>query len=264
VVVKGETNIFGWLRGAATLLLAACFLITVDVVQRTLVVVFIKARPGWREGILTRWVRFVNRGVMDLVGRVGGAKMELRARIPSSPGILVLMNHQSLLDIPVAIDSVKGGYPKIVARERYRSGYPLISHMIRLYEHPTVRPGEHAAVQLESLKKMAREAERAVVIYPEGSRTPDGRIRRFKKAGLESILSARPWSVYLLVADGMYESAGLRGFVRNISRSVIKTESEGPFSSDGGEGDFEAFIASMEERMIRKLEEMRAPTVSVL
>ncbi len=240
-------------------MLATFFFLAADLIQRTLVVVVIKAWPGLRDRVLTCWVRIVNSGIMGLVVHIAGARVDLGARIPANPGILIVMNHQSLLDIPVAIACVEGGYPKIVARERYCKGYPLISHMIRLYAHPTVRPGEHTTVQLEALKRTVKEAERPVVIYPEGSRTRDGEIRRFKTAGLKAILSARPWSVYLLVADGMCESAGLRGFVKNISSSVIKTETDGPFSFDSEKGDLDAFIASMEQRMIRKLAQMRAP-----
>lgn len=244
------------------MVLAAFFFLTADLIQRTLVVVVIRARPSVRDRVLTRWVRIVNTGIMGLVGRVGGAKVSLRARVPVDPGVLVLMNHQSLLDIPVAIGCMEGGYPKIVARERYRTGYPLISHMIRLYDHPTVRPGEHAAVQLDSLRRMAEGADRAIVLYPEGSRTPDGRIRPFKTAGLKAILSARSWSVYLLVADGMCEAAGLGGFVKNISSSVIRTESEGPFLFDGTRGDADEFIASMKQRMIDRLAAMKTPGAS--
>lgn len=263
VTAKEGTSILGSARGATALALAACFLLAADLVQRTLVVIIITLFPRSRERVLTGWAGFVNGGLMRLVSNVGGAALVRRARIPAGPGILVLMNHQSLIDIPVAIDSMEGGYPKIVAREKYRHGYPLISHMIRLYGHPTVRPGEHATVQLEALRRMAEESDRAVVIYPEGSRTRDGRIRPFRTAGLKSILSVRPWSVYLLVADGMFQAADLRGFVRNISRAVIRTESEGPFRYDGAQGDPEAFISVMQERMVRKLDEMRAEGASV-
>lgn len=259
VTTNRGKSILGPIRGAATLVLATLFFLAADLVQRTVVVVAIKARPGRRDRLLTRWVRFVNSGIIGLVTRAGGAKVRLGARVPADPGVLVLMNHQSLLDIPIAIGCMDGGYPKIVARERYRHGYPLISHMIRLCGHPTVRPGEHAAVQLDALRKIAEESDRAMVIYPEGSRTPDGSIRPFKTAGLKAMLSARPWRVYLLVADGMCETSGLGGFVRNISSSVIDTESEGPFPFDLKEGDADAFIASMERRMTEKLAEMRTP-----
>lgn len=245
------------LRGILALGLEALFFLAADFVQRTLVVGVIRIRRRSRERVLTAWGRFVNGVILWLIRVVGGAKVRIVAKIPFEPGTLVLMNHQSLMDIPVALTCVEGGYPIIVARERYARGYPLLSHTIRLYGHPTVRPGEHAAAQLELLKQATRAATRPVVLYPEGTRSRDGGIRPFKKAGLQAILSTRRWSVHVLVGDGMFGAAGLKDFVKNVGRTTIRAESAGPFSFDHLNDDADGFIASMEGAMTRKLAEMR-------
>jgi len=188
---------------------------------------------------------------------VGGARVRISATIPFAPGTLVLMNHQSLLDIPVAIESVERGYPMIVARERYARGYPVISHMIRLYGHPTVRPGEHAGSQLVALRRAAEAAVRPVVIFPEGTRSRDGGIRPFKRGGLKAILPARRWSVHVLVGDGMFGAADVAGFVRNVGRVTVRAESVGPYPFDPHRDDADAFISSMVRVMTEKLAEMR-------
>ena len=51
-----------------------------------------------------------------------------------------LMNHQSLFDIPLVVQSVVRGYPRIVTRQRYSRSIPLISHMVKLYQYPVVAP----------------------------------------------------------------------------------------------------------------------------
>jgi 1-acyl-sn-glycerol-3-phosphate acyltransferase len=254
---EGGSSIFGRVRGFVALLLEALVFVTADVVQRTLVVIIVKGRPAARDRVLTAWARMVNGTVLWVFRVAAGASVRIAARIPFAAGTLVLMNHQSLLDIPVALESVAGGYPLIVARERYARGYPLISHMIRLYGHPTVRPGEHAGAQLESLQKVTRETVRPVVIYPEGTRSRDGGIRPFKKAGLKAILMTRPWSVHVLVGDGMWGMAGLRDFVHNVGSARVRAESLGPFPFDPARDDVDAFIGSMEAAMTRKLAEMR-------
>lgn len=234
-----------------------------DVVQRTLVVLALRVFPRMRERALTAWVRAVNGTILGVIRAVGGARIRIAARIPFEAGTLVLMNHQSLLDIPVVIECVEGGYPAIVARERYARGYPLISHMIRLYKHPTVRPGEHAGARLEALARAAQTAVRPVVIYPEGTRSRDGGIRPFKKAGLTAILGVRAWSVHVVVGDGMFASADLAGFVKRISETSIRVESVGPFRFDHRRDDAERFIAEMESAMIRKLAEMRSSAAAL-
>jgi len=198
---------------------------------------------------------------MWILETLGGAKMDLRPQLSSAPGVLVLMNHQSLLDIPLAFACFNNGYPKCVARDRYRTGVPLISHMIRLYGHPTVRPGERRPGQLDELRKMAETSSRAIVIYPEGSRTRDGEIRPFKPSGVRAILSARKWMVYVVVVDGVWQSAGIRGLMANVTSMDAVAESVGPYEFDPGNDDANAFIASMEQRMRAKLKEMRETKV---
>lgn len=241
-----------------SLAVLALFFLTAELFQRTVVVALISSRPPWRRGVLTWWVRVVATTVVGVVRFVGGVRAQLLASIPARAGTLILMNHQSLLDIPIAVVSVEDGYPVIVTRERYRKGYPLVSHMIRLYGYPTVRPGEHAASQLESLRKAAAGAEGPLLIYPEGTRSRDGAVRPFKTAGLHAILEVGPWSVYLLVVDGLMKTAGISDYMRNITSATIRVESVGPFSYDGSSEDAEKFIAFMRARMIEKLAEMRA------
>jgi 1-acyl-sn-glycerol-3-phosphate acyltransferase len=251
-------NISGRLRGVLTLVVSGFVFVGLDLIQRTLIVAIIKVWPRSRERVLSGWVKRVYSTILWVPTHVGGAKMEILAAIPAEAGVLVLMNHQSLLDIPIAFACMTGGYPKVVTRERYRKGYPVVSHMVRLYGHPTVRPGEHAAIQLEALRRMAAAADRPVVIYPEGSRARDGKIRPFKTAGLKAMLSARPWSVYVLVADGLWKTAGLKGFVKHMTSTRVRVESVGPFGFDATKDDADRFIASMELRMTEKLAEMRA------
>jgi 1-acyl-sn-glycerol-3-phosphate acyltransferase len=255
----GGKSILRRLRGIVALGAEVLVFVLADLVQRTLVVALVRFRRRSRERVLTAWVRLVNGAILDVIQFVGGAELRIAARIPFEPGTLVLMNHQSLMDIPVALKCIEGGYPMIVTRKRYASGYPLISHMVRLYGHPTVRPGEHAAAQLESLKREARSATRPILLYPEGSRSRDGGIRPFKKAGLEAILSTRSWSVHVLVGDGMFGAADVKAFVRNVSRTTIRAESAGPFSFDPAD-DADGFIATVEDVMKRKLAEMRGGT----
>jgi 1-acyl-sn-glycerol-3-phosphate acyltransferase len=232
--------------------------LALDLIQRTVVVGIVKVWPGSRARVLTAWARCVYSAILWVPRHIGGARMEIRVKIPAEPGVLVVMNHQSLLDIPLVFACVDDGYPMVVTRERYRKGHPVVSHMIRLYGHPTVRPGEYGAVQLEALRRTAASADRPVVIYPEGSRTRDGGVRPFKTGGLRTILSARRWSVRVVVVDGLWKMAGLGGFARHVGSARIRVEDDGPFAFDPEKDDADAFCAAMEKRMVQKLADMRS------
>lgn len=246
------------IRGMLTLLVVAVFFPLMDLWQRLVLAGIVKLLPNRRERLLGAWIRWLARaGWYGIVGGVGGAKLPDLPRLPSGPGILVLMNHQSLLDIPFVVLAIEDGYPLIVTRRRYARRIPLVSFMLRLYDFPLVEPGWARPEQLEALAEAAGRAERPTVIYPEGGRTRDGEIRPFKRAGLRAILSRRTWRVYLLVNDGFWKCARIADFIRGVSGIRGKATCTGPFQFSNDGENVDDFIARMQELMRQQLDEMR-------
>jgi len=251
------------LRGYLFLGVIGLFMLTGDIIQRTLLLLLIWLFPGQRDRILTRWMYILRRTGFFIFRRVGGARFEGIPEIPCQPGVLILMNHQSLLDIPVLFLSVTDGYPLFVAREHYAHWIPAVSHNIRLYGHPRVDPVRFSPRQLDALRDLAAAAPRPVAIFPEGTRTKTGDIGRFRTAGLKAILAARQWAVYLVVGDGMWQSAQLGDFVRGVRNIRARFTMTGPFEFPGPDADeehTEAFIKAMRARMVEQLQQLRDDT----
>jgi 1-acyl-sn-glycerol-3-phosphate acyltransferase len=193
-----------------------------------------------------------------MVRRIGGASFDELPLVPAGPGVLVLMNHQSVLDIPLVVAAHDELYPVIVTRARYSRGKPVISHMVRLYQYPVVDPGATVRGHLKRLADVAREAVTPVVIYPEGTRSRDGKIGRWKRRGIRILLENRQWEVYLLVADGFWQAARLKDFVATVSTVRGRMVRLGPFTSPPPGEPVDAFIDEMRERMEETLSELRA------
>jgi 1-acyl-sn-glycerol-3-phosphate acyltransferase len=216
-------------------------------------------RPRSRVRILGAFAQMVAHGTLGIVRHVGGAKIELHASIPARPGVLMIMNHQSIVDIPAAAACVPGAYPRMVARARYGRGIPMVSHMISLYGHILVQPGRMGRRDLDALAETGRTSTLPILIYPEGHRTHDGEIRPWKRAGLDAFLSARDWSVYVLVVDGLYGVGRVPDFVRNISSVRCRVEMVGPFAYDGRDREtHDEFVEELRRVMCAKLSDMRA------
>ena len=187
-----------------------------DVVQRFVIAPWVWLRPSRRIPVLGVWINFMAWLVTRPLEVIGGAAIQRPARlVPTKPGVLLIMNHQSLFDIPIAVQAVADGYPRIVTRARYGRFIPLISHMVRLYQHPVVDPsastgGVRAA--LDRLQEAARETDVPLVVFPEGTRTKNGEIGRFKMGALARILAARPWTVYVYVTDGFWQVGKFKDF----------------------------------------------------
>ena len=186
------------LRGVVALLAVTLGMVLCDLVQRLLIGPLVWLMPSSRKRILGAWMQAMAWLTSRPMVFLGGASIAVPPQVPFEPGVLIIMNHQSLLDIPMVCSSVRGGYPLIVTRKRYRHWIPLISHMIRLYQYPVVDPTANrrdALGMTDELSEVARTAEVPVAIFPEGTRTRDGDIGRFKKAGLRRILQVRAWRI---------------------------------------------------------------------
>ena len=228
-----------------------------EILQRTAVVGLVTLLPKRRDRILGGWQRWIARSLLGLVTVVGGAKLGPLPTIPGRSGVLILMNHQSVIDIPLMVASLDDLYPKIVTRARYAGRTLLISHMLRLYQYPLVDSRATVGGRLRELEDQAKNAQIPMAIFPEGSRSRDGTIGRFKRLGLEAILRSRRWEVYILVADGFWKAATLNDFTSSISEVVGRVCVLGPFDSPEPDGPFDGFVQEMQERMEEALEEMR-------
>lgn len=249
------------LRGYLALVILLTSLVVLDPVQRLFVAPWARSLPDRRIRAFTRWQRFMARLVLGTVGRIGGASLPPIPAIPGREGVLVLMNHQSVLDIPLVVAALGDAYPRIVTRKRYLRWIPLISHMVRLYQYPVVDPtanSDETRRMLASIRDAARGSDVPLAIFPEGTRTKDGEIGRFRTKGLRIILKQRPWTVWVAVADGFWQRAKLQHFLGGMGDIRGTMTLAGPFAwdPDGGE-DPEAFAERMREVMVARLAEMR-------
>ena len=248
------------LRGYAALSLAALLFSASDLLQRTVVYPLAWMLPKYRPTGLGRWQRLLCRTLFTILRVIGGANIPRPGRVPGGPGVLILMNHQSLLDIPMVVASVDGVFLRIVTRQRYARWVPVISHAIRALDYPVVNPGARPGTlrrQLEHLEHVAHTSDAPLVLFPEGTRTRNGKIGRFQTAGFERILGARDWRVYVLVCDGYWRHAKLAHFLGGMQDIEGKLSVLGPFEWKDPEASPEDFMARMRTVMVDELARIR-------
>lgn len=254
--------IYSRIRMFSALSVVGAMLTVGDVVFCVIVVPIARA---WHErgyGILTKWASVMARLVMKPFEIFGVLSMEGPPTVPGEAGTLLVMNHQSLFDIPILLLAVQDNCPKIVARHRYARGIPLISRMAKVYGFPLVKAGnERAAVRqgLKEIRQAARQNRAPLAIFPEGTRTTDGEIGEFHTAGLKIILRARAWQVHLLVTDGCWQQPDLKSLFSISKRIRSRTEHAGVIDWSGGPTEaIEPLIHDIRARMCQKLRAMRS------
>ena len=82
-------------------------------------------------------------GLMSVRRKFGPAKPLAGVRVTVEGAIApgsctVVMNHQSLIDIPIGFSIVPGPLPLVPTRRKYARGYPGVSPLIRVARLPLV------------------------------------------------------------------------------------------------------------------------------
>ena len=170
-----------------------------------------------------------------------------RGHVPSEGGVVLASNHQSYFD-PVLVGLSLGRQIHIMAREGLFS-VPGFSALIRSLNAFPVRRGAFDREALRQALKLLGEGK-VLVVFPEGTRTRDGRLLK-PKAGIGLMARKAGVPVVPVLIRGAFEAwpanrALFRAFVpiRVDFGPPVRAETSGRY---GVEGEVERFWASMAE-----------------
>src|SRR5512138_2287428 len=147
-----------------------------------MVVIFFGSLPVMlftRSGALPIWLGRRVWGPWGLGLAGARTRVEPVPKLPDGP-LIFASNHESALDIWVVFKVLPRSFRFVAKAELFR--LPVFGAYMRLGEHIPVDRGNHASA-VQSLRR-AGEAVRAgtsLVVFPEGTRSKDGRILPFKK-----------------------------------------------------------------------------------
>jgi 1-acyl-sn-glycerol-3-phosphate acyltransferase len=230
------------------------WLVVGDVWERLVVWTSIRRRPSRRDEIITRYMKAMSRGIFALI-EAGGGRAERRGVIPTADPCYIVMNHQSLVDIPTTVLMMEPFVARYIARRRYARFVPSVSLCMRLLGAPIIDP-ENRKASLRALRDAAREQPHGIIVFPEGHRTRDGEVQAFHAAGVEIMLRERPLPVYVVVTDGFWTCRRFVDFVFNLDRIRGRTEVLGPFQPPA-DGDLGRFVEGLRQEMVGRLRQMR-------
>ena len=116
-----------------------------------------------------------------IAGRIK-VKVKGLSKIDPTTSCIYMCNHQSNFDIPVLLAYLKVQFRWLAKAELFR--IPLFGFAMRRAGYISIdRTDRQAAfISLKTAAKTIREGA-SVIIFPEGTRSPDGNISPFKKGG---------------------------------------------------------------------------------
>ena len=223
--------------------------------QRLVVYPLLFLRPSRRLAITSTYFRGMSHGILFCM-RLGGATLRRTGTVSTAAPALVLMNHQSLLDIPTAGLMSEPLVPWFVTRKRYHYGVPAVSPCLRLMGCPVIEPRDRRQ-SLKTMIRAARELEHGMLIFAEGHRSRDGEVQPFQMAGILAVLRERRLPVHVIVTDGFWQARRLVDFVLGVGKIRGETEVVGTFEPPADADALPAFVESLRERMVAHLAAMR-------
>ncbi len=121
-------------------------------------------------------------------------KISGRENIPTGVPIIFVANHQSLYDIIGIIWFLRKWHPKFVSKTELGKGIPSVSYNLRNGGSVLIdrKDSKQAIPTITELGKYIEKNKRSAVIFPEGTRSKNGKPKEFASTGLKLLCKNAP------------------------------------------------------------------------
>ena len=172
----------------------------------------------------------LDRGIYLLIFhlKILGTKINIKIdqALPKSGPAIIISNHQSIYDIPLLMWYLRQLHPAFVAKKELGKWVPSVSCTLRRNGSALIdRSDRSSSVRaIKALASLVDERNISACIFPEGTRSRDGKLRRFKVAGAASLIEGAPNAVIIPVAiDGTWQLAKYNFLPVPIGSSISLT-----------------------------------------
>ncbi|WP_420321097.1 lysophospholipid acyltransferase family protein [Flagellimonas sp.] len=115
-------------------------------------------------------------------------------KIPTDKPLIIVTNHQSMYDIPPIIWYMRKHHPKFVSKKELGKGIPSVSFNLRHGGSALIdrKDPAQALAEIGKLGSYIEKHNRSAVIFPEGTRSRDGKPKPFRPSGLKALIKNAP------------------------------------------------------------------------
>ena len=146
-----------------------------------------------------------------------GLRVHRIGQLPREGAVLIVANHQSFLDPPAIGGLARGRDMDFIARSGLFRFGPFGWLITRLNSVPIKEAGGDTAAMKEALRRLGEG--KAVLIFPEGSRSADGALHEFKR-GVAVLLKRAKCPVIPAAIEGAYDAWPRSGRPRPFSSPI--------------------------------------------
>lgn len=121
-------------------------------------------------------------------------KFSGREKLPKGVPFIIVSNHQSMFDISPIEWYLTEFHPKFISKIELGKGIPSVSYNLRKGGSVLIdrKDSRQALPEIKKLGQYIEKNKRSAVIFPEGTRSRDGKLKNFHETGLKVLLKNSP------------------------------------------------------------------------
>lgn len=122
--------------------------------------------------------------------------------LPLNQPVIFVANHQSMYDIPGIIWSLRKYHVKFISKIELTKGIPSISFNLKYGGGANInrKDSKQAVSEIIKLGRRMKENNWSAMIFAEGTRAKDGRMKPFQVGGIATLLKAAPDALIVPIA----------------------------------------------------------------
>lgn len=191
-----------------------------------------------KENVFNTLERFFSRIAFKLLGM----QVEIQGieNIPGDEPVIFVANHQSMMDIKLSLAFIPTNFSFISKDTVFH--VPILGAYMNVSGHiPIQRTDDRKsyATLLTAVKKLS--SRKSLVVFPEGTRSEDGKLGEFKR-GISLIILKSGRRVVPMAINGSNQFMPKRGWLSNPEKRYVKISFDKPLSFDSSRTDREYTI----------------------
>lgn len=155
-----------------------------------------------------------------------GSYRSVEGKFNASPDkpLIIIANHQNMYDIAFLVSEVRTKVVRFIAKKQLARRIPTVSLLLRIRNGILIDrdSGRDAIAVLRDFAPKLENENLCCVLFPEGTRAKDGKLKPFKRVGLKVLLEGAPNSDVVPVAFSQNYKFGNPKFFPFFVRSKMK------------------------------------------
>lgn len=144
-------------------------------------------------------------------------------KLPTDQAIIFVANHQSMYDIPTLIWFLRKYHTKFISKIELTKGIPSISYNLKYGGGANIdrKDSKQAVAEIIKLGKRMKDKNWSTVIFAEGTRAKDGKLKPFQVGGIATLLKVVPEALIVPIAiENSWKIVRFGGFPLGIGEKL--------------------------------------------